>query len=171
MTMETHADPWRVDGPDRQSHAPPGPIPAGGDTRQRPATERDYGAIGNHGWGLVTIAGCWLGLSAIFNLVWGVGALLSQHIAHAHYMFSILHSAGWISILLGVLQLVAAPMAVVGNQVARWLGVALLALSAINQKFFISTYPVWSALIILFDVISIYALSRYGSRKNLAESE
>jgi len=148
---------------------------AGEDSAQPPATQREYGTIGyfkeGHGCVLIAIAARWLGLSAIFNLVYGFGALLSQHIAHAHYMFGILHSSGWISIILAVLQLAVAGTAVMGNQLARWLGVALLALNAINQQFFIGTYPVCSALILFFDVISIYALSRYGSAENLARCE
>jgi hypothetical protein len=118
--------------------------------------------------GVVTIASLWLGLSAVFNLVYGFGAIGSPHIAHDHYMFGILHSSGWISIFLGVLQLAVAAEALAGDQLARWLGVALLTLNAIDQQFFISTYPFWSSLIILFDVVSIYALVRYGTRENLA---
>jgi hypothetical protein len=41
-------------------------------------------------------------------------------------MFGILHSSGWISILLGVLQLLVGAEAVMGDQLARWPGVALL---------------------------------------------
>jgi hypothetical protein len=119
-------------------------------------------------FGLIAIAGLWLGVSALFNLVWGVGAIGNPRIDHAHYMFGILHSSGWISIFLGILQLVVAVGALTGDQLARWLGVILLALDAIDQKFFISTYPFWSSLIILLDVISIYALVRYGTRQNLA---
>jgi hypothetical protein len=175
VTRVTNKDPWPADGADQKAQAPPGPVPAGEHTAQRPATQREYSGIGyskeGHGCVLITIAARWLGLSALFNLVWGFGALLSQHIAHAHYLFGILHSSGWISIILGVLQLAVAATVLMGDQLARWLGVALLALNAINQKFFIGTYPVWSALILFFDVISIYLLSRYGSRKNLAQCE
>jgi hypothetical protein len=121
-------------------------------------------------FGLMAIAGLWLGVSALFNLVYGFGATGSPRIDHAHYMFGILHSSGWISIFLGVLQLLVAVEALTGNQLARWLGVALLALDAINQQYFISAYPFWSSLIILLDVVSIYALVRYGTRENLARS-
>ncbi len=112
-------------------------------------------------------AGCWLGLSALFNLVWGLGVLENQQIAHDSYMFGILHSSGRIAIVVGILQLVVAGAALTGHQLARWLGVALLVLNAIDQQFFIGTYPLWSALNTLFDVLAIYALCRYGSRKNL----
>jgi hypothetical protein len=175
MTDVTPEDPWHVDGADRQTLISPAPIPPGQDTAQRQATEPARGADGYHkkahGSGLVTFAGHWLGVSAIFNLVYGVGALMSQHVAHAHYMFSILHLSGWIAIILGIAQLAVAAWAVMGNQLARWLGVALLTLNAINQQFFIGTYPAWSVLIILLDTISIGALCLYGSRKNLARPE
>jgi hypothetical protein len=119
-------------------------------------------------FGLICIAGLWLSLSALFNLVYGFGAIGSPRIDHAHYMFGILHSSGWVSIFLGVLQLLVAAEALTGDQRARWLGVVLLTLNAIDQQFFVSTYPVSSSLIIFFDVVSIYALARYGTRENLA---
>ena len=107
-------------------------------------------------------------MNALVNLVFGFGALGSQRVAHDSYMFGILHSSGWIAIVVGILQLVVAVAAPTGHQLARWLGVALLVLNAIDQQFFVGIYPLWSALIILFDVLAIYALCRYGSRKNLA---
>lgn len=175
MITAPNEEPWGVDGADRQTQMPLGPIPPGEDAAQQPAAQRGYGAIGyvreGRGWAVVVIAALWLGLSALFNLTYGFGALVRLHLAHEHYMFGILHSSGWISIILGVLQLAVAAMALMGNQLARWLGVALLTLNAIDQKFFIGTYPFWSAVILLFDVISIYALCRYGSRENLARCE
>lgn len=69
----------------------------------------------------------------------GTAALGSQRIAHGSYMFGILHSSGWIAIIVGMLQLVVAVAALTGHQLARWLGVALLVLDAIDQQFFIGT--------------------------------
>ena len=175
MADATHKDPRHVDGTDRQTPISPAPIPAGRDTARRPATESareaDTGETKAHGSGLVTFAGHWLGVAAIFNLVYGIGALISQHIAHAHYMFGILHLSGWVAIILGIVQLAVAAWAVMGNQLARWLGVALLTLNAINQQYFIGTYTAWSVLIIVLDAISICALCLYGSRKNLSRPE
>jgi len=41
----------------------------------------------------------------------------------------------WITLIIGVLQLLAAAGVVAGNQLARWFGVAVLGLSAIDQMF------------------------------------
>ncbi len=137
------------------------------DADSKPAGDPGGRDAKRHGPVLITTAGLWLGFSSLINVVYGFGALGSQRIAHADYMFGILHSSGWIAILLGILQLVVAVAALKGDQLGRWLGVALLVLNAIDQQFFIGAYPLWSALIILFDVLAIYALCRYGGRKNL----
>ncbi len=54
-----------------------------------------------------------------------------------------------------------------GNQLARWFGVVVLGLSAIDQMFFIPAYPLWSLVIIAVDVVALYGLCAYGSRENL----
>jgi hypothetical protein len=87
--------------------------------------------------------------------------------AHAHYVFGNLRTWGWITLIIGVLQLLAAAGVLAGNQLARWFGVAVLGLSAIDQMFFIPAYPFWSLTIIAMDVAGLYGLCAYGSRANL----
>jgi len=57
----------------------------------------------------------------------------------------------------------AAGRVLAGNQLARWFGVAVLGLSAIDQMFFIPAYPFWSLMIIAVDVVALYRLCAYGS--------
>jgi hypothetical protein len=66
-----------------------------------------------------------------------------------------------------VLQLAAAAGVVAGSQWARWFGVAVLGLNAIDQMFFVPVYPFWSLMIIAVDVVALYGLCAYGSRANL----
>ena len=54
-----------------------------------------------------------------------------------------------------------------GNHLARWFGVAVLGLSAIDQMFFLPAYPFWSLTIVAVDVVALYGLCGYGSRANL----
>jgi hypothetical protein len=54
-----------------------------------------------------------------------------------------------------------------GNQAARWFGVAVLGLNAIDQMFFLPGYPFWSLTIIAMDVVALYGLCAYGSRANV----
>ena len=68
----------------------------------------------------------------------------------------------------GALLLLAAAGVLVGNPVARWFAVAVVGLNAIGQMFFIPAYPFWSLMIIAVDIVALWGLCAYGSRKNLA---
>jgi hypothetical protein len=122
-----------------------------------------------HGYGLVMFASILLVVVGCFNVIQGIAAVANSHVftANAHYVFANLHAWGWITLILGALQLLAAGGLLAGNQLARWFGVAVLGLNAIDQMFFIPAYPFWSLTIIAMDVVALYGLRAYGSRKNL----
>ncbi len=136
----------------------------------RPAT----GAGGRHaegqGYGLVLFAAILLLVVGIFNLIYGIAAIAQSHVfvANAHYVFGSLRTWGWITLILGAVQLLAAGGVLTGNQLARWFAVAVVGLNAIDQMFFIPAYPFWSLMIIAVDVVALYGLCAYGSRQNLA---
>jgi hypothetical protein len=54
-----------------------------------------------------------------------------------------------------------------GNQLARWLAVAVIGLDAVDQLFALPGYPLWSLTIIAMDVVALYGLCVYGSRQNM----
>lgn len=60
-----------------------------------------------------------------------------------------------------------ASVVLTGNPLARWFGVVVVGLNAIGQMFFLTSYPFWSLLIIVIDVVALYALCVYDSRSNL----
>ena len=122
-----------------------------------------------HGYGLVLFASILLVVIACFNLIYGIAAIANSHVftTHAHYVFGNLKTWGWITLIIGLLQLLAALGVLAGNQLARWFAVVVLGLNAIDQMFFISAYPFWSVIIIAMDVVALYGLCAYGSRRNL----
>ena len=122
-----------------------------------------------HGYGLVLFASILLVVIACFNLIYGIAAIANSHVftAHAHYVFGNLKTWGWITLFIGILQLLAALGVLAGNQLARWFAVVVLGLNAIDQMFFVSAYPFWSLTIIAMDVVALYGLCAYGSRRNL----
>jgi hypothetical protein len=124
----------------------------------------------SEGGGLIVFAAVLLVILGCFNLIYGIAAIANSHVftANAHYVFGGLRTWGWITLILGVLQLLAAAGIVTGNQLARWFAVAVLGLNAIDQMFFIPAYPFWSLVIIAVDVVALYGLCAYGSRANLA---
>jgi hypothetical protein len=135
---------------------------------------RTAGASGRqaegHGYGLVLFASILMLIVGIFNLIYGIAAIANSHVftANAHYVFGNLRTWGWITLIIGALQLLAAGGVLAGNQAARWFAVAVLGLSAIDQMFFVPAYPFWSLMIIAVDVVALYGLCAYGSRENLA---
>ena len=138
-----------------------------------PSTTPSIGEARRHeegdGYGLVLFASILLVVIACFNVIYGIAAIANSHVftAHAHYVFGNLKTWGWITLILGILQLLAALGVLAGNQAARWFAVAVIGLNAIDQMFFISAYPFWSLTIIAMDVVALYGLCAYGSRRNL----
>jgi hypothetical protein len=135
----------------------------------RPAYGTGERQAEGHGYGLVVFASVLLLIIGCFNLIYGIAAVANSHVftANAQYVFGDLRTWGWITLIIGALQLLAAAGVLAGNQWARWFGVAVLGLSAIDQMFFVQAYPFWSLTIIAMDVVALYGLCAYGSRANL----
>ena len=137
-------------------------------------TMRPAGGAGDYaegrGHGLVVFASVILAVVGFFNLIYGIAAVANSHVfvANAHYVWSGLRTWGWFTLIIGVLQLIAAGGVMTGNQLARWYGVVVVGLSAIDMMFFIPAYPFWALTIIAVDVVALYGLCMYGSRENLA---
>jgi hypothetical protein len=137
------------------------------------AAYRSAGTGGRHaerrGYGLVVFAAILLAVIGCFNLIYGIAAVANSHVftANAHYVVGNLRTWGWITLIIGAVQLVAAAGVMAGNQLARWLGVAVLGLNAIDQMFFVPAYPLWSLTIIAMDVVALWGLCAYGSRQNI----
>jgi hypothetical protein len=132
------------------------------------------GAGGRHevgsGLGFVSFAVVLLLIVGFFNMIYGIAAIANSHVvvAHAHYVFANLRTWGWITLIISILQLLAAGGVMAGNQAARWFAVLVVGLNAIDMMFFIPAYPFWALVIIAVDVVALYALCTYGSRENLA---
>jgi len=134
-----------------------------------PATGAARRHTGSHGYGLLLFASVLLVVTGCFNLVQGIAAAAGSDVfpAHAHYVFANLTTWGWVTAILGALQLVAAVGVLAANQMFRWFAVIVIALNAIDQMFFIPAYPVWSLAIVAMDVVALYGLCAYGSRESI----
>ena|SRR5215469_12921600 len=139
---------------------PPSTTPSVGEARRHAE---------GHGYGLLLFASILLIVIGCFNVIQGIAGIANSHVftAHAHYVFGNARSWGWITLIFGVLLLLAAAGILAGNQLARWFAVAVIGLNAIDQMFFIPAYPFWALTIIAMDVVALYGLLAYGSRANL----
>jgi hypothetical protein len=134
---------------------------------------RGRGAGGRHaegrGFGMVVFAAILMSVISFFNMLYGIAAIANSHIfvANAHYVIGDLRAWGWVTLILSVLQLIAAGGVLMGNQLARWFAVAVVGINAIEMMFFLPAYPFWALVIIAVDIVALWGLCAYGSHENL----
>jgi len=135
----------------------------------KPASDAGGRHAEGHGYGLLLFAAVLLLIVGFFNMLYGIAAIANSHVfvANAHYVIGDLRAWGWVTLIISVLQLIAAGGILAGNQLARWFAVAVVGLNAIAMMFFIPAYPFWALVIIAADVVALYGLCAYGSRANV----
>jgi len=125
----------------------------------------DYSETKGVGW--VTFAVVLLGLAGVWNVVDGILAISKSHVytANASYVFSDLKTWGWIVLILGILEGLAALAILSGSEWARWFGIGVAGINAIGQLSFVPVYPFWGLMMFAVDILIIYALAVYGGRR------
>ena len=119
------------------------------------------------GTGWVSFSAIVLGFVGFFSFIDGILAISSSKVftANATYVFSDLHTWGWIVTILGVLAMVASVALFAGRELARWFGIAVASLNGIGQLMFVHANPWWSVCMFAVDILVIYGLATYaGSR-------
>jgi len=116
------------------------------------------------GW--IAFAAILLGISGAWNVFDGILAIAKSRVyaPNQTYVFSDLRTWGWIVLILGTLEIVAAVMLFGGSAFARWFGVGAASLNAIGQLMFIPAQPFWALAMFSLDLLVIYALVVYGGR-------
>lgn len=137
-------------------------------TKARGDTLRqDFGPPGDPGAGWVTFAALMLGIAGTFNAIAGIAAIADSRVygEEAVFIFSNLNTWGWIVLLLGIAQVLAAFALFAGSEFARWFGIACAGVNAIGQLLYVDAYPFWAISIFAIDILIIYALTVYGGHK------
>jgi hypothetical protein len=131
------------------------------------STTGTYTGYERSGTGWVTYASVMLGIAGLFNLIDGIVALSRAkfYVAGANYVFSDLRTWGWIVLIGGVLEIMAAFAVTRGSEMARWFGVAIASLNGIAQLLFLPGYPLWSITAFAMDILIVYALIVYGGKR------
>ena len=120
----------------------------------------------DRGYGWVVFAGVLLLTLGTLNTIEGIAAIGNANffVHDTHYMFASLNTWGWITLIIGVSELLVGLGIFAKNQFARWVGVLVLSLNAVAQLLMIPAYPFWSLSIFAIDFLAIYGLCAYGSR-------
>ena len=121
----------------------------------------------DRGLGWVIFAGCILCLVGTLNIVYGIAAISKSKVfvANAQYVFSDLKTWGWILLIIGVIQFVAAFGIWAGTNWGRWIGVVSAGANAIAQLLFLNGHPFLSLSLFAMDLLVIYGLVAYGGTK------
>ena len=111
-------------------------------------------------------AGILLVIAGTLNIIYGIGAISDANFytsTGTHYVFSSLHTWGWITLILGIIQLTAGFSLFGGGAYGRVIGVAAATLGAIGALLAVGgAYPFWSLGIFALCVIVIHGLVVYG---------
>ena len=116
------------------------------------------------GWWV--FAGILLLIAGTLNIIWGIGAISDAKffIADQKYIISSLHTWGWVTLILGVLELIAGVSLFFGGAFGRWVGIFAAALASISALLSIPAYPFWSLCIFALSIIILYELAKAPER-------
>jgi len=112
--------------------------------------------------GIGMFAGVMLLTLGTFQAVEGLAAILNDkvYVSTVDYVFSFdLTAWGWIHLLIGVVAVASGIGLFFEQGWARVVGIILAVVSALLNFMFIPYYPVWSLVVIAFDIAVIWALA------------
>jgi hypothetical protein len=120
------------------------------------------------GAGRAVFAATLLLIAGVLNIIYGIGALDDANIFvnDKRYIFSNLHTMGWVLIVLGLIQLTGGISLYAGNTWGRIIGVVGASLGAIAALLSIGgSYPWWSLGIFFLCLYIIHGIFVYGDEQ------
>jgi hypothetical protein len=117
------------------------------------------------GVGRAVFAAILLLIAGTLNIIYGFGAVGDAHffVHNTAYVFSNLHTWGWITVILGVIEVVAGLSLLSVGTFGRVIGIAAASLGAIGALLSVGgAYPFWSLGVFALCVIVIHGLVVYG---------
>jgi hypothetical protein len=112
------------------------------------------------GWWV--FAGIMLGIVGVLNLAWGIAAISNSKFftPDSVYVVSSLHTWGWITLIIGVVEIGAAFSLISGGGYGRVIGIIAATIGAIDALAGTGTTPFWSICVFALCVTVIYQLCK-----------
>lgn len=112
------------------------------------------------GWWV--FAGILLAIAGFLNIVWGIAGISnSKFFTHnSVYVVSSLHTWGWITLIIGVFQIIAAFSLFSGGGFGRVIGIIAGSIGAIEALAGTGTTPFWSICVFALCVTVVYQLCK-----------
>jgi hypothetical protein len=122
------------------------------------------------GLGRSVFAAVLLMIGGVLNIIYGIGAISNSHffVQNTHYVFGNLKTWGWVTLILGILEIFASLSLMRAGTFGRWFGIAVGALVAIEALLSIPAYPFWSLAVFALTLWIIHGLAVYREDPELA---
>jgi len=116
------------------------------------------------GLGRAIFAAVLLLIGGVLNVIYGIAAASNSHffVHNTKYVFGDLKTWGWITLILGVIELLASASLFGGGGFGRWFGIFAASLVAIESLLQIPAYPFLSIAIFALSLWIIHGLVIYG---------
>jgi hypothetical protein len=123
------------------------------------------------GAGRVVFAAVLLLLVGTLNIIYGIGAVSDAHfyVADTRYIFTNLHTMGWVMIIVGVIQLTGGFSLMAGNTWGRFVGIVAGTLGAIDALLSMGEHhPFWNLALFALCVWVVYGIFVFGDEERAA---
>jgi hypothetical protein len=117
------------------------------------------------GAGRAAFAAILLMIAGTLNVIYGIAAISGAHFydESTRYLFSSLNTWGWVTLILGVIQLTGGLSLIGGGAYGRVIGITAASIGAVGALLSVGgAFPFWSLGIFALCVIIIHGLVVYG---------
>jgi hypothetical protein len=117
------------------------------------------------GAGAALFAGIVLMVVGVLNIVYGIAAVSNSkfYVEDTHFVFSTLHTWGWIAIIVGAIEISASLSLFAGGTYGRVIGIVAAFIGAVESLLNVGgAHPWWSLGIFAVCVWVIYGLTVLG---------
>jgi len=116
------------------------------------------------GLGRAIFAAVFLMIAGVLNIIYGIAGISKSHVftTNAHYVFGHLRTWGWVTLIVGIIEILASLSLFGGGGFGRWFGIFAGALAAIAALLAIPAYPLLAIAIFALSLWIIHGLVVYG---------
>jgi hypothetical protein len=116
------------------------------------------------GLGRAIFAAVLLMIGGVLNIIWGIAAISNSKffVGHHQFIFSNLKGWGWITLIIGILEILASVSLFGGGAYGRWFAIVVGSIAAIDALLNIPAYPFWSIAVFALSLWIIYGLIVFG---------
>ena len=113
------------------------------------------------GPGRAMFAAILLMLGGVLNIIWAIAAISNSKFftIDAHYVFGSLKTWGWITLIIGILEIIASVSLFRGATFGRIVAIVVGSLAALDALLEIPAYPFWSIAVFALSLWIIHGLT------------